>query len=108
MKVAGKISEELGRPLSREKRKKAGPWVHYAFGTSVGAVFGLASELEPDSVRAINPLFAGAAYGVAVFLAAHEVCRTRAETVFESPQGTHSGTNRRIHVAFNLWHRHGA
>ena len=72
-KVAGKISEKLGRPLSREKRKKAGPWVHYAFGTSVGAVFGLASELEPDSVRAINPLFAGAAYGVAVFLAAHEV-----------------------------------
>jgi hypothetical protein len=27
MKVAGKISEEVGRPLSRDERKKAGPWV---------------------------------------------------------------------------------
>jgi len=49
MKAAGKISEEIGRPLSREGRKKAGPWVHYAFGTSVGAVFGVATEMEPAS-----------------------------------------------------------
>jgi hypothetical protein len=47
--------------LSREERKKAGPWVHYAFGTSVGAV------------RRINPVLAGAAYGAAVFVAAHEI-----------------------------------
>jgi putative membrane protein len=73
MKAAGKISEEIGRPLSRDERKKAGPWVHYAFGTSVGAVFGLAAEVEPVSVRGINPVFAGAAYGAAVFLAAHEI-----------------------------------
>ena len=73
MKVAGKISEEIGRPLSREERKKAGPWVHYAFGTSAGAVFGLVAEVQPDSVRGINPMLVGAAYGAAVFLAAHEV-----------------------------------
>ena len=73
MKAAGKISEEIGRPLSREERKKAGPWVHYAFGTSVGAVFGVAAEMEADSVRRINPVFAGVAYGAAVFLAAHEI-----------------------------------
>jgi putative membrane protein len=73
MKAAGKISEESGHPLSREERKKAGPWVHYAFGTSVGAVFGLAAEAEPDSARRINPVFAGAAYGAIVFLAAHEI-----------------------------------
>jgi hypothetical protein len=73
MKAAGKISEEIGRPLSREERKKAGLWVHYAFGTSVGAVFGLAAEVEPDSVRGINPVLVGAAYGAAVFLAAHDV-----------------------------------
>ena len=73
MKAAGKISEEIGRPLSREGRKKVGPWVHYAFGTSVGAVFGLAAEVEPDTVRGINPVFAGAAYGAAVFLAAHQI-----------------------------------
>jgi putative membrane protein len=73
MKAAGKISEEIGHPLSAEERKKAGPWVHYAFGTSVGAVFGLATEMEPDSVQGINPALAGAAYGAAVFLAAHEI-----------------------------------
>jgi len=73
MKAAGKISEKIGRPLSREERKKAGPWIHYAFGTSVGAVFGLAAEVEPDSVRGINPVLAGAVYGAAVFLAAHEI-----------------------------------
>jgi len=73
MKAAGKISEEIGRPLSRKERKKVGPWVHYAFGTSVGAVFGVAREMQPGSVRAMNPVFVGAAYGTAVFLAAHEV-----------------------------------
>jgi hypothetical protein len=73
MKAAGKISEEVGRPLSREGRKKAGPWVHYAFGTSVGAVFGLIAEAGPLSIREINPVLGGAAYGAAVFLAAHEV-----------------------------------
>src|SRR5438552_15498747 len=73
MKAAGKISEEIGRPLSREERKKAGPWVHYAFGTAVGAVFGLTAEMHPDSVRGLNQVFVGAAYGTAVFFAAHEV-----------------------------------
>lgn len=73
MKAAGKISEEIGRPLSRKERKKAGPWVHYAFGTSVGAVFGVATEMEPASVRGMNPVIVGTAYGTAVFLAAHEV-----------------------------------
>jgi uncharacterized membrane protein YagU involved in acid resistance len=73
MKAAGKISQEIGRPLSREERKKAGAWVHYAFGSSVGAVFGVAREMEPRSLHRINPVFAGAAYGTAVFVAAHEV-----------------------------------
>jgi putative membrane protein len=73
MKAAGKISEEIGHPLSRKERKQAEPWVHYAFGTSVGAVFGLTTEMGPDSVRAINSALAGAAYGTAVFLAAHEI-----------------------------------
>ncbi len=73
MKAAGKLSEEIGHPLSREERKQMGPWVHYAFGTSVGAVFGVAAEMEPHSVRRINPALAGAAYGAAVFVAAHEI-----------------------------------
>lgn len=73
MKVAGKVSQEIGRPLSLEGRKEAGPWVHYAFGTSVGAVFGLAAEVEPASLRRMNPALAGVAYGAVVFLAAHEI-----------------------------------
>jgi hypothetical protein len=73
MKVAGKISKTIGRPLSREERQKAGPGVHYAFGTSVGAVFGLAAEMNPETVRRINPALAGAAYGAVVFVAAHEI-----------------------------------
>jgi uncharacterized membrane protein YagU involved in acid resistance len=73
MKVAGEISEGIGRPLSHEERKKGGPWVHYAFGTLVGAVFGLAAETGPDAARRMNPVFAGAAYGAIVFLAAHEI-----------------------------------
>jgi putative membrane protein len=73
MKMAGKISQSIGRPLSREDPKKAGPWVHYGFGTSVGAAFGLASEMEPNSLRRINPVLTGVAYGTVVFLAAHEI-----------------------------------
>ena len=69
MKAAGKIAQEMGHPLSRKQRKKAGPWVHYAFGTSVGAVYGVAAETVPDTVRAIHPLLTGAAYDAAVFLA---------------------------------------
>jgi putative membrane protein len=73
MKAAGKISKQIGHPLSRNERKKAGPWVHYAFGTAVGAVFGLAAEMKPGTVRRFNPVLAGAGYGAAVFVAAHEI-----------------------------------
>jgi putative membrane protein len=73
MKAAGKLSNEIGHPLSREERKKAGPWVHYAFGTSIGAVFGVAAEMKREPVRRINPVLAGAAFGTAVFVAAHEL-----------------------------------
>ena len=69
MKAAGKLSEEIGWPLSRAERRKAGP----SFGTSVGAVFGLATEAKPKSLRGVNPVLVGAAYGAAVFLAAHEL-----------------------------------
>ena len=73
MKAAGKISEGTGRPLSREERKKAGLWVHYGFGTFVGAFFGVAADVERNSVRRINPALTEAAYGAIVFLAAHEI-----------------------------------
>jgi hypothetical protein len=101
MKAAGKISEEIGRSLSREQRKKAGPWIH-AFGAFVGAVLGLAAEVEPDPVRRINPVFVRAAYGIAVFPAAHEIA-VPAPNLSSNP---HSRPNRGIRVALSLWHRH--
>jgi putative membrane protein len=71
--AAGKISKEIGRPLSREERKKNRAWVHYAFGTIVGAVFCVAAEMKPDTMHRLNPVLAGAGYGTAVFVAAHEI-----------------------------------
>src|SRR5437868_15498846 len=48
MKTAGKISESVfHRKLSKEDKKKLGPVVHYAFGTSVGSLYGALAEFEP-------------------------------------------------------------
>jgi len=73
MKAAGKLSEEIGRPLSRAERRKAGPWVHYAFATSVGAVFGLATEAKPKSLRGVNPVLVEPLTALLFFLAVHEL-----------------------------------
>src|SRR5205807_10645753 len=73
MKVAGKISEKIGRPLSRAERKKAGPWIHYAFGTTVGAVFGLAMESGLASAAAINPALHDPGYRAASVVAGYAV-----------------------------------
>jgi len=107
MKAAGKLSEEIGWPLSRAERRKAGPWVHYAFATSVGAVFGLATEAKPKSLRGVNPVLVGAAYGAAVFPCCARASSPSVETIFESSQGTRAGSNRRIYLAFDLCHWHG-
>src|SRR4051794_37165640 len=66
MKTAGKISESVfDRRLSREEKKKLGPVVHYAFGASVGALYGAAAEIVPHTTFA-----AGLPYGAAVFVGA--------------------------------------
>lgn len=69
MKTASKISEKVfNRSLSREQKKKLGPVVHYAFGASVGAVYGGLAEIEPRAT-----LGAGLPYGAAVFVGADEI-----------------------------------
>jgi putative membrane protein len=69
MKAAAKIgSFVLGRELSREEKKKAGPVVHYAFGTFSGAIYGLLSEYLPTA-----RLGFGTAFGTALFLIADEL-----------------------------------
>ena len=48
MKAAGKLSNIFELPLSKEEKKKAGPFVHYAFGSAMGAMYGVAAELFPE------------------------------------------------------------
>jgi uncharacterized membrane protein YagU involved in acid resistance len=36
-------------------------------------MFGLAAEVKPELLRAMNPALAGVAYGAVVFLTAHEI-----------------------------------
>lgn len=68
-KAAGKISEGvLGRHLTREQRRRAGPLVHYGFGTAVGALYGAASEFA-SPVKMLG----GAPFGAVLFAGADEI-----------------------------------
>ena len=66
--VARKIAEVAGKELPLEEKKKAGQAVHYAFGTLMGAVYGVAAELVPEITTG-----GGTAYGTLLFLGADEV-----------------------------------
>jgi putative membrane protein len=66
--VARKIAETAGKELGPEEKKKAGQAVHYAFGTLMGAVYGVAAELVPEVTTG-----GGTAYGTLLFLGADEV-----------------------------------
>ena len=66
--MARKIAEATGTPLTSESKKKAGQAVHYAFGTLMGAVYGVSAELVPEVTTG-----AGTAFGTLLFLGADEV-----------------------------------
>lgn len=69
MKAAEKISENIAhQQLSEEQQKKAGPWVHYAFGTAVGGAYGAATEFMPATKKGL-----GLPFGAAVFVGADEI-----------------------------------
>jgi len=69
VKTANAISRPLThRDLSKEQAKWAGPAVHYAFGTLVGAAYGALAERVPRMKTA-----SGTVYGTAVWLAADEI-----------------------------------
>jgi uncharacterized membrane protein YagU involved in acid resistance len=69
MKAAGKLAHAvLGRELSKDEKKKAGPLVHYAFGTFSGAMYGLVGEFLP-----LARIGFGTAFGAALFLVADEL-----------------------------------
>ena len=89
MKAAEKLAKTLlKRPLNIEQQKKAGPWIHYAFGAITGAVYGLASEYFPEVRRG-----AGIPFGAAVFAGADELAMPAlglSKPAREYPLSTHA------------------
>jgi putative membrane protein len=73
MKAAGKVASLAGYHLSFEEKKKVSPVVHYGFGASMGALYGVLHEMAPKSFRSLNPVLAGVGYGSALFVGADEI-----------------------------------
>jgi len=59
----------IARSLTKEELGIAGPAVHYAFGGSIGALYGALAEAAPARPTAAT----GAAYGTLVWIAGDEV-----------------------------------
>ena len=69
MKAADAIAKSLlDRTLTKPEKQSAGPAVHYAFGSTVGAMYGAVAELVPRTTAAW-----GVPFGTAVWLGADEV-----------------------------------
>jgi putative membrane protein len=68
VKTARAISESVGHELTEREKKVAGPLVHYAFGTLMGALYGLVAEVQPQ-VR----VGFGSAFGATLWLVADEI-----------------------------------
>ena len=68
VKTASAISEAVfGHSLTVKEKEIAGPIVHYAVGTTAGAVYGLAAEYEPDVTT-----LAGIPFGAAFWMVVDE------------------------------------
>ena len=66
-KTADAVSKNVfNHDLTRQEKKIAAPVVHYLFGTTVGAIYGVAAETIP----AVRTGF-GSLFGAAVWLGAH-------------------------------------
>ena len=66
VKTASAISEGVfGHNLTVKEKEIAGPIVHYAVGTTAGAVYGIAAEYEPD-VTTLAGIPFGATFWVVV------------------------------------------
>lgn len=73
VKAATRLAALTGQELPEQTRKKAGPIVHYSFGTAMGVVYGLLRYAAQRRRKNIPPLVSGAAFGTALFLGAHEL-----------------------------------
>lgn len=72
MKAAGKLAEIARYRLSHEEKKKAGPIVHYAFGTAMGALYGTVMEVAPRHLRR-HEILSGVGFGSVLFAGADEI-----------------------------------
>lgn len=68
VKTAEAISEAAGHQLTQQEKQVAAPAVHYAFGSTMGALYGIAAELNPKSSAGW-----GAPFGAALWLGADEL-----------------------------------
>ncbi len=69
VKAADAVAETaIGEPVPEEYRKTTGTAVHYGFGALLGAVYGAAVELRPETGAGF-----GTVYGAAVSLIADEL-----------------------------------
>lgn len=69
MKTAGGIARKVfGKELTSDQKKKLGPYIHYGFGTLMGAVYGGLSERYPYASAGW-----GSGFGSALFLGADEI-----------------------------------
>jgi putative membrane protein len=72
MKAAGKVAQAAGHHLSKEQKKKAGPIIHYAFGTGMGALYGTVVEVGPRKLRR-HDLLSGVGLGGVLFAGVDEI-----------------------------------
>lgn len=71
MKIAGKVAEITGHRLSHQQKKKAGPIVHYVFGTGMGVLYGGLIEAGPRHLGR-HALLSGLGFGSMLFAGADE------------------------------------
>lgn len=103
MKAAGRIAEMAGTRLSHETKKKAGPVVHYAFGTGMGALYGILAEYAPRDLRR-RWLLSGIGFGSVLFAGADEIAVPAlglSKPPSESPLSSH-GHALASHVVYGL------
>ena len=88
VQVASAISESVGHELTNDEKATAGPAVHYAFGATMGGVYGLLSEVAP-----VTSVGWGMPFGTALWLAADEVAVPAfgfSKSPTEYPASTHA------------------
>jgi hypothetical protein len=71
-KVAEVVARAGGKDLSTDQKEKGGMVVHYAFGTLMGALYGVAAEMGSRRIGR-NSVLSGLGFGAALFAGADEV-----------------------------------